>query len=67
MAEVYRMTIHGSDFIINHDAGETVGVYKTEIEAQQGMEDFRRDDLMSQAARAVVEKSRERVDESATH
>jgi hypothetical protein len=49
--------ILGSDFIINHDAGETVGVYKREIEGQQGMEDCRRDDLMTQAARALVEKA----------
>jgi len=39
MAEAYRMTIHGSDFIISHDAGETVGVHKTEIETQkEGLE-----------------------------
>ena len=31
MADVYRMTIHGSESIINHYSGGTVGVYKTEI------------------------------------
>jgi hypothetical protein len=56
-ADVYRMEIHGSEFIINHNAGGTVGVYKTEREARQGIEDCRRDDLMLKAARALVEKA----------
>jgi hypothetical protein len=57
MADVYRMKPHGSEFIINHAAGGTVGVYKTETEARQGIEDCRRDDLMLKAARALVEKA----------
>jgi hypothetical protein len=57
MADVYRMKNHGSEFIINHNAGGTVGVYKTEREARQGMEDCRRDDLILKVARALVEKA----------
>jgi hypothetical protein len=57
MADEYRMKTHGSEFIINHNAGGTVGVYKTETEARQGMEDCRRDDLMLKAARALVKKA----------
>ena len=57
MAEEYRMKIHGSEFIVNHNAGGTVGVYKTEREARQGMEDCRRDDLMLKIARALVKKA----------
>jgi hypothetical protein len=33
MADVYRMTVHGSEFIINHNSGGTVGVYETEKES----------------------------------
>jgi hypothetical protein len=36
MADVYRMTIHGSEFTINHNDGGTVGVYKTETESATG-------------------------------
>jgi hypothetical protein len=57
MANVYRMTIHGSEFIINHNAGGTVGVYKTETEAQQEMADCQRDDLRFKTARGLVEKA----------
>jgi hypothetical protein len=57
MAETYRMMPHGSEFILNHDAGGTVGVYKTEAEARQGMADCKRDDLMLKTARGLVEKA----------
>src|ERR1700758_3883909 len=57
MADEYRMKIHGSEFIVNHNAGGTVGVYKTEREARQGIEDCRRDDLMLKNARALVKKA----------
>ncbi len=57
MAGTYRMMPHGSDFILNHDAGGTVGVYKTEAEARQGMADCKRDDLMLKTARGLVEKA----------
>jgi hypothetical protein len=56
MADLYRMKIHGSEFTINHASGGTIGVYKTETEARQGIEDCRRDDLMLKAARALVER-----------
>jgi hypothetical protein len=52
MAHLYRMKIRGSEFIINHNSGVTVGVYKTEREARKRMEDCRRDDLMLKTAKA---------------
>ncbi len=57
MADKYRMTPNGSEFILNHNAGVTVGVYKTEMEARQGMKECRRDDLMLKTARGLVEKA----------
>ena len=36
MADKYRMTPQGSEFIVNENAGGTVGVYKTKQEAQRG-------------------------------
>jgi len=57
MAGTYRMMPHGSEFILNHDAGGAVGVYKTEAEARQGMADCKRGDLMLKTARGLVEKA----------
>jgi hypothetical protein len=57
MADTYRMTPHGSEFMLNHGAGGTVGVYKTEAEARRGMADCRRDDLMLKTARGLVKKA----------
>jgi hypothetical protein len=51
------MTPQGSAFIVNENAGVTVGVYNTELEAQQRMEDCERDDLMLETARSLVEKA----------
>jgi hypothetical protein len=45
MADKYRMTPQGSEFIVNENAGGTVGVYKTKQEAQRGMEDCQRDEF----------------------
>ena len=57
MADMYRVTPHGSEFIVNHDAGGTVGVYKTQQEAQQRIDDCQRDDFMLATARSLVEKA----------
>jgi hypothetical protein len=38
MADTYRITSHGPNFIINHDAGMTVGVYGTQQEALREIE-----------------------------
>src|SRR6266851_10176623 len=57
MADKYRMTSQGSAFIVNENAGVTVGVYNTELEAQQRLEDCERDDLMLETARSLVEKA----------
>jgi hypothetical protein len=54
MADKYRMTPQGSEFIVNQNAGGTVGVYKTKQEAQRGMEGCQRDDFMLHSARSLV-------------
>ena len=55
MADTYRITPHGPGFIINHNAGMIVGVYKTTHEAQLIMEDCEHDDFMLQTARSLVD------------
>ena len=73
MADKYRMTPQGSEFIVNENAGGTVGVYKTKQEAQRGMEDCQRDDLMLETAISLVEKAVEEymrmhdIDRKAAH
>jgi len=57
MADKYRMAPQGSAFIVNENAGVTVGVYNTALEAQQRLQDCERDDLMFEAARRLVEKA----------
>ena len=57
MADKYRMTPQGSAFVVNENAGATVGVYNTKLEAQQSMKDCERDDLMFETARNLVEKA----------
>ena len=57
MADRCRMTPQGSAFIVNENAGVTVGVYNTELEAQQRMEDCESDDLILEIARSLVEKA----------
>ena len=54
MADTYRITPHGPEFIVNQIAGGTVGVYKTAHEAQLTVEDCERDDFMLQTARSLV-------------
>ncbi len=73
MADKYRMTPQGSEFIVNENAGGTVGVYKTKQEAQREMEDCQRDDFMLDTARSLVEKAVEEymrmhdIDRQAAH
>ena len=57
MANKYCMTPHGSAFIVNHKAGNTIGAYKTKREARQNIEDCKRDDLTLEIARDLVEKA----------
>ena len=54
MADKYRITHDGSDFIVNYEAGGTVGAYETEQEAKQEIEVCERDDFMLQTARSLV-------------
>jgi hypothetical protein len=41
-------------FMVSQNAGVTVGVYNTKLEAQQRLEDCERDDLMLETARSLV-------------
>ena len=54
MADTYRISPHGPEFMVIHNAGVTVGVYNTEQEAQLTVEDCERDDSMLQTARSLV-------------
>jgi hypothetical protein len=54
MADTYRITSHGPEFMVSQNAGVTVGVYNTRLEAPQRLEDCERDDLMLQTASSVV-------------
>ena len=54
MADTYRITPHGPEFMVSRNAGVTVGVYDTEQEAQLTVEDCERDDFMLPTARSLV-------------
>ena len=58
MADKYRIAHDGSDFVVNYEAGGTVGVYETEQEAKQEIEVCERDDFMLQTARSLVKAAR---------
>ncbi len=49
MADTYRITPQGHEFMVNQNAGVTVGVYNTAQEAQVTVEDCERDDSTSGA------------------
>ena len=57
MADKYRMTPHSSGFIVNYNAGGTVGVFKTRQEAKQNIVDCEREDLVLKTARRLVNKA----------
>jgi hypothetical protein len=57
MADTYRITSHGPNFIINHDAGMTVGVYGTRQEALREIEACEQDDFMLETARSLVKNA----------
>jgi hypothetical protein len=50
MADKYRIAHDGSDFVVNYEAGGTVGVYQTEQAAKQEIEGCEHDDFMLQTA-----------------
>jgi hypothetical protein len=54
MAGRYRIAHDGSDFVVNYEAGGTVGVYETEQAAKQEIEVCEHDDFMLQTARSLV-------------
>jgi hypothetical protein len=57
MADTYRITSHGPNFIINHRAGMIVGVYSTQREALREIEVFEQDDLILERARSLVKSA----------
>ncbi len=73
MADKYRMTPQGSEFIGNETLAERSAFYETKQEAQRGMEDCQRDDFMLDTARSLVEKAVEEymrmhdIDRQAAH
>jgi len=54
MADKYRMAHDGPDFIVNYDAGFTVGVFQSEQEAKLEIEVCAHDDFMLETARSLV-------------
>src|SRR6266853_1885604 len=54
MADTYRITPQGHEFMVNQNAGVTAGVYNTAQEAQVTVEDCERDDFMLRTARSLV-------------
>jgi hypothetical protein len=54
LADTYRITPQGDEFMVNQNAGVTVGVYNTKQEAQLTVEDCERDDFMLGTARSLV-------------
>jgi hypothetical protein len=73
MADKYRIAHDGGDFIVNYEAGGTVGVYQTEQEAKQEIEVCEHDDFMLQTARSLVKAAVEaqmrlhNIDRQAAH
>ena len=57
MANEYRITPHGPQFLIIDQTGETVGVYKTEREAKDEIDLCISDDVMWKSARLPVKMS----------
>ena len=57
MADRYRMTPHGSTFIVNQNAGVTVGVYSTLQEAQREVETCKQDELILKTAGSLVKSA----------
>jgi hypothetical protein len=54
MADKYRIAHDRSDFVVNYEAGGTVGVYETEQAAKQEIEVCEHDDFMLQIASSLV-------------
>ena len=54
MENKYRIAHDGSDFVVNYDAGVTVGAYETEQEAKLEIEVCAHDDFMLETARSLV-------------
>ena len=54
MADAYRITPCGPEFMVSQNAGVTVGVYSTQHQALRQIEECERDDFMLEAARSLV-------------
>jgi hypothetical protein len=57
MANEYRIMPEGPQFLIIDQTGETVGVYKTERQAKDGIAACMSDDAMWDSARLLVKNS----------
>ena len=57
MANEYRIKLRGPQFLIIDQTGETIGVYKTEREAENGIVVCMGNDVMWDSARLLVEIS----------
>ena len=54
MADAYRITPYGPEFMVSQNAGVTVGVYNTQHQALREIEECERDDFMLETARSLV-------------
>ena len=63
MADKYRIAHDGSDFVVNYEAGGTVGGCETEQAAKQEIEVCERDDFMLQTthSKPLLSKARKRL------
>ena len=57
MADTYRITSHGPEFIVTLNAGAAVQLYSTQEEAIRGIKECEQDDLLLVTARRLVEKA----------
>jgi hypothetical protein len=53
----YGIAHDGNEFKVSRNAGMTVGVYKTEREAEQEIAACEQDDLILETARSLVKKA----------
>jgi AmiR/NasT family two-component response regulator len=57
MADTYRITPHGPEFMVTLNAGAAVQLYSTQEEAIRGIKECEQDDLLLVTARRLVEKA----------
>ena len=57
MADTYRITPYGPEFMVSQNAGVTVGVFSTQQEAQREVETCKQDELILKTARSLVKSA----------